>query len=262
MGRGIRLAIFDLGGTIVDKYSLTPFLSFKETLGNHGIRVSTQDIVGDMGMSKYTHIQKILHTHKSDWNKIYNRDPSSDDIDNVYNDFLKVQKEKTKSTMTILPETKVVIDELQKSDIQIAVTTGFDQDTMILVHEKLTNHGIHIPENLMISSTCMNIPGRPDPGMIHELTKRANINNNSQVVKIDDTPVGIKEGIYAGCWTIGVCRWSVHMGVEEPSQMHAIDEYHDFRLQKLSRAYRILKDAGAHYVVSDLYGVVELARDL
>ena len=52
------------------------------------------------------------------------------------------------------------------------------------------------------------------------------------------------------------------MGVEEPSQMHAVDEYHDFRLQKLSRAYRILKDAGAHYVVSDLYGVAELARDL
>ena len=141
MGRGIRLAIFDLGGTIVDKYSLTPLLSFRETFHRHGILVSTEEIVQDMGMSKYEHIQKLVNTHKYHWNTLYDRDPSKTDVTNMYNDFLSIQKENTKSTMTILPETRVVIDELQKSDIKIAVTTGFDQDTMILVHEKLKNHG-------------------------------------------------------------------------------------------------------------------------
>ena len=38
----IRACIFDLGGTIVDRYSLTPFLSLKKVFRNYNISVTNK----------------------------------------------------------------------------------------------------------------------------------------------------------------------------------------------------------------------------
>tara|TARA_B100001123_G_C15104109_1_gene944766 strand:- start:744 stop:974 length:231 start_codon:yes stop_codon:yes gene_type:complete len=55
----IRACIFDLGGTIVDKYSLTPLLSFKQIFASRGINVSHKMVIKDMGKHKYDHINII-----------------------------------------------------------------------------------------------------------------------------------------------------------------------------------------------------------
>ena len=57
----IRLCIFDLGGTIVDKYSLSPFVSLKHAFKSKRINVKNHLIYKDMGMSKREHIQEILN---------------------------------------------------------------------------------------------------------------------------------------------------------------------------------------------------------
>ena len=57
----IRLAVFDLGGTIVDKYSLSPFISLKHAFKNKGIKIPNKLIFKDMGKSKLEHINDILN---------------------------------------------------------------------------------------------------------------------------------------------------------------------------------------------------------
>ena len=56
----IRACIFDLGGTIVDRYSRTPFISLKNTFNKYGIILSDKLIYKDMGMYKLNHIQEIM----------------------------------------------------------------------------------------------------------------------------------------------------------------------------------------------------------
>lgn len=49
-------------------------------------------------------------------------------------------------------------------------------------------------------------PSRPRPFMIHKNLENLNIRNPIQVIKIDDTIVGIEEGLNADCITVGVAR--------------------------------------------------------
>ena len=53
----IRLVVFDLGGTIVDKYSLSPFISLRQAFQKKGLIIPNKLIYKDMGMNKYDHIQ-------------------------------------------------------------------------------------------------------------------------------------------------------------------------------------------------------------
>ena len=73
----IRACIFDLGGTIVDKYSRTPFLSLKYTFRNIKINVPNDLIYKDMGLSKQEHIMNILNDPiiSSDFKKLYHKNP-------------------------------------------------------------------------------------------------------------------------------------------------------------------------------------------
>ena len=70
----IRACIFDLGGTIVDKYSLTPLLSFKQIFASRGINVSHKMVIKDMGKHKYDHINIMLNepSVKCQWFHKYN----------------------------------------------------------------------------------------------------------------------------------------------------------------------------------------------
>ena len=72
------------------------------------------------------------------------------------------------------------------------VTTGFNKQNMLLAKEKLEKENIMIDN--YVSSTCLNLPSRPDPSMIIENMKRLNVLTLRDLVKIDDTVVGIQEG--------------------------------------------------------------------
>ena len=73
----IRLCVFDLGGTIVDKYSLTPFLSLQKIFSDKHVNISNSLIFKDMGKSKREHITDIVNNKsvKYQWERIYKRKP-------------------------------------------------------------------------------------------------------------------------------------------------------------------------------------------
>ncbi|TCR87676.1 hypothetical protein [Rhizobium sp. BK376] len=77
------------------------------------------------------------------------------------------------------------------------------------------------------------------------------------VVKVDDTGVGIDEGVAAGCWTVGVALSGNEAGLT-PSELAA--QSPDQRSEVCSRASAALKERGAHYIidtVADLLPVIE-----
>ena len=56
----IKACIFDLGGTIVDRYSLTPFLSLRKVFSDKCVNVRDELLFKDMGKSKKEHINEII----------------------------------------------------------------------------------------------------------------------------------------------------------------------------------------------------------
>ena len=87
----VRACIFDLGGTIVDRYSITPLKSLIETFKRHNINISNDLIFKDMGIDKRIHIENILDDTNiyQKWFKQYKRNPEYDDVLKLHQIFKK-----------------------------------------------------------------------------------------------------------------------------------------------------------------------------
>ena len=57
----IKGCIFDLSGTVVDRYSLTSFLSLKKIFYNKGIYLTNNIIFKNIELNKKDHIRNILY---------------------------------------------------------------------------------------------------------------------------------------------------------------------------------------------------------
>ena len=264
----IKGCIFDLGGTIVDKYSLTPLLSFKQIFINRGITVYHKMITKDMGKNKLNHIESILNEPyiKNQWIHIYNNKPNNSDIDELYNEFKIIQCENTIKYMGILPATKSTIDLLQnKYKIKVGITTGFDKETTDNVITKLLKNDIYVDS--YVSSTCLDKPGRPEPYMIEENMKRLKIDNSNEIIKVDDTNVGIEEGLNAKCWTVGVAEWSINMDVECFGELDELEynhvlKNHKLKNQKLKESRLQLEKSNPHFIIDSLYKLPQIINNI
>ena len=246
----IRGCIFDLGGTIVDRYSLTPFLSLKKAFLNNGIHVNNDIIFKDMGKSKKDHIIDILINKDitNQWINLKKYRPTKKDSELLFNEFNDIQLDYSKNLITILPETKNCIDFLRNKNIKIGATTGFNKENMNIIKNKLEFNNIFIDN--YVSSSCIDKPSRPHPHMINKNLEMLNIANPRKVIKVDDTLVGIQEGINANCITVAVARWSVNMGI---NNIQDAFEFSDFDVYgNLKKSREILNDSGADYVINTL----------
>ena len=267
----IKACIFDLGGTIVDHYSLTPLIAFRKAFKNRGVELCPSLIRQDMGLNKMDHIDKIFEDSnvRKQWfgrnlEKIDDRTKKE-----LFKNFSNIQKIETIERMKIIPQTKKCIQYLQDNDILTGVTTGFDYEQTMRVKSLLEVGNIYLDS--YVSSTCLEKPARPKPYMIHKNMDNLDISDSRRIIKIDDTVSGIQEGLNAGCLTVGVARGSIYMGVDKYEDMMRLDNvimdgsnnyslnYHNQK-EKLKKSREILEKSGAHYVIDtleELPGIIE-----
>ncbi len=246
----IRACIFDLGGTIVDRYSRTPFLSLKNAFQKRNIRIDDRLIFKGMGMHKLEHIKEILKDPYVclDWMNEYGVIPTNGEEQEIYNSFNEIQKINTKNYMDVLPETTGTIQYLQEHNIKTGVTTGFNKGIMNIIKDQLNKGDIYIDN--FVSSTCLNAPSRPHPYMIYENMEQLQVNNPKNIIKVDDTQNGIMEGKNAGCITVGVYKWSTYMKICEID-----DEYiltNDEMEYKLNESKNKLSEANPDFLIRSL----------
>lgn len=207
----VRACIFDLGGTIVDKYSLIPFKSYKRAFKKHNIHIDNKLIINDIDINEKQHIKNILNDKYiiSFWRQHYKRHPSNNDIKNIYNDF-KYNTDILAKNINIIPETKYIINYLKDNNILVGTTTSFGKNTTDIISDVLKQNDVFIDN--FVSSDCVPInTRRPNSGMIYRNLSDFNININDRIIKVDDSNTGIIEGKRAGCITVGVSRWSIYM---------------------------------------------------
>jgi len=240
----IKACVFDLGGTIVDKYSLSPLVSLQKAFSLKKIFVPNKLIIQDMGTRKFKHIQLLCNENLINTQfRIHNdRDISTVDMESIYNDFNDIQIQHMRLYLNVIPETSYIMRYLQDHSIKTGITTGFNKEQMDIAINLLRNN--HIKIDSTVSSDFIS---RPHPYMIHTNMKQLQIEDPTQVIKIDDTCVGIQEGINAGCYTVGVARWSVNMN------MFSLDALtKDDIKNKLIISRKTLQDAGADFVIDSL----------
>jgi phosphonoacetaldehyde hydrolase len=239
--------IFDWAGTLVDSGSRSPIIAFQSALHKHGLVVPTSDIAKHMGMGKRAHLEHIF--------KSMGLTPKSRDVDRIYADYQAEQLELLKMPEFTQPLRRVesTLKYLQtKYDIQLGLTTGFNDLMHKQIIKTLTDNGSELPKllnpNLCIPTESP-IRGRPYPDALRAIKRRLHLDpmrEASQVWKIDDTRVGLEEGLYAKCTSIGVYQHSnyndstLHKIMSSPLEVNKYQTHVDGVAEELNNAHLLL----------------------
>lgn len=256
----VTACVLDWSGTVCDKYTMAPAVTFQKTFAEHGIHVSIDQCREPMGMRKDLHLHHMLFNDgdiQQQWSLKYKRRPKESDVESLYSTFIPLQMLSLKEHAKLIPGTRETFETLQgEHGIKMGSTTGFTRQMIDILNHEAKLQGVVLDSTVggdEVEHGC-----RPSPHMLFQNLDNMDIDDVHTVVKVDDTVGGIQEGKNAGCWTVGVSRYSNYMNIDSEEHERSLTS------EQLEERNQVSADklqaAGAHYVIdsiADLPSVVE-----
>jgi len=240
--RKLKGVIYDWAGTLCDRGSLSPVLSFIDAFQRVHINITMKEARTFMGLNKKEHIIKILELPSV---KIQCKDNTIHNPDHIYYNYKIIQKDTL--VTTAIDGAIFATNIVRRLGLKNGVTTGYTKDLSDIVLNSITKQNVII-DNVVASDEVKY--GRPHPYMIFKCLENMNIMRPSSIVKIGDTISDMEEGINAGCWTIGVSKWSNETNYESYQDIE--DATENEIVKRSEHAKSVLYDAGADFVIDDL----------
>ena len=246
----VQAVILDWSGTTADAYVVAPAVVFVEVFARQGVEISMAEARGPMGLRKDLHIKALTEVPAiaERWRSIKGKPPGDADVAAMFADFVPLQLDCLRNYTTLLPGVAEVVQRLQARGIKIGSTTGFTRAMVDILEEEAARQGYR-PDS-SVAGDEVEHGARPAPHMIYRNLDRLGVHSIRTVVKVDDTTSGVGEAVNAGCWGIGVARYSNYMDVDTPEQGAALPEAEVAR--RLAHTRALLAESGAHYVLDSL----------
>lgn len=257
----IKLAVFDFSGTTTGSGVISVVEAMITTFKTMGITITEEEARLPMGKHKKVHIGLIceMQSVKDKWHTVHNKYPDNLDVNVLFDHFQPIQLDMIDRYETIIPGTIEALTEIKSMNIDRGSSTGFTREMVNRILEKNKELIDVMPYTCAANEVNK---ARPYPFMIHKNMEHYGIENPHNVVKIDDTEDGMREGFNAGTWTIGVIDHSSNMGL---SYNEIIDlkirfpkEYEEI----YQRNKHKMKVAGAQFVVPDITYVPDTIRKI
>ena len=186
----IKLAVFDIAGTtLADDHAVA--VSFQRAFHQSGFAIEAEQARPWMGYKKTEAIRIMLEQ--------IGVGPTPVLIDQIHTDFVAAMKDHYlhADSISTTPGAEEIFRLLKEKDIRIAVNTGFSREIADAILQRLQWKERGLIDDSIASDEVE--AGRPDPAMIRELMRRADVKDATQVIKIGDTEVDVNEGREAGC---------------------------------------------------------------
>ena len=256
----VQAVILDWSGTTADAYVVAPAVVFVEVFKRQKVEISMLEARGPMGLRKDLHIKALTEVDeiKERWKKIHGKYPEQSDVDRMFADFVPLQLDCLRKYTTLLPGVAEVTQRLQKQGIKIGSTTGFVRSMVDILEEDSAKQG-YKPDASVAGDEVTN-GARPSPHMVYKNLDMLNITPIQSVVKVDDTTSGVGEAVNAGCWGIGVTRYSNYMNVDTPEDGKKLSE--DEIKKRVAKTKDILEKAGAHYILESIADIEPVIEDI
>ncbi|MCP4295164.1 MAG: phosphonoacetaldehyde hydrolase [Proteobacteria bacterium] len=257
----IKGVILDWSGTTADAYVLAPAVVFVEVFKRQNVSISMEEARGPMGLRKDLHILELTRVPeiRDRWKGVHGKYPEQNDVDRMFEDFVPLQLDCLRTYTQLLPGAADAVNKLQKEyGIKVGSTTGFLRSMVDILEEDAAKQG-YIPDASVAGDEVEN-GARPKPFMVYKNLDLLDIHPIQSVVKVDDTVSGVGEALEAGCWGVGVARYSNYMNInslEEADNMPA--EEIQVRLEKTRD---ILVKSGAHYVIDSIVELPAVIDDI
>ena len=96
------------------------------------------------------------------------------------------------------------VNYIQKEmGMKIGSTTGFTT-AMVDILKEIAKEAGYVPDAYVAADEVPQ--ARPYPYMVWSNCIKLDVNPIQAVLKVDDTADGVREGILAGCWSVGLAR--------------------------------------------------------
>ena len=241
----LRAVIFDWAGTVVDFGSRAPVFAVLRTFEAASVPLTEEEARGPMGMAKRDHLRAVMELPRvaAKWQEVHGEPPDERAIDRLYASFLETQPRLLVEYSKLIPGCLETVQECRRRGMKIGSTTGYTRELMDLLEPAVHEQGFR-PDAMVCAS---DVPeGRPAPWMCFENARRLESYPMEAFVKVDDTTVGIEEGLNAGMWTVGVAKSGNLVGLSEQgyNRLPALEQQ-----TQLTAAYHKLYAAGAHTVI-------------
>ncbi|HHI69497.1 MAG TPA: phosphonoacetaldehyde hydrolase [Rhodobacteraceae bacterium] len=256
----VQALVLDWSGTIADAYVIAPAVVFVEVFKNQGVEISMEEARGPMGLRKDLHIKKLTEDPviAERWKSIKGKYPDQSDVDAMFKDFVPAQLDCLRKYTTLLPGVKDVLVALQKLGIKIGASTGFVRSMVDVLLEDCIKQGF-TPDATVAGDEVIN-GARPAPHMVWKNLDLMNISEIKSVVKCDDTVSGVGEALNAGCWGVGLVRYSNYMNINSLDEEATLSEAEIQR--RMDHTRKILEQSGAHYVIDSLVELPAVIDDI
>jgi len=254
----VKAVIFDWAGTVVDYGSLAPMGAFVETFEEFGVSITIDEARGPMGIAKRPHIAALMALPRvgAAWTAKYGRARNEADIDAVYDVFVPKNIRVAASYSQVIPGVSDVVSALRADDIRIGTTTGYTREIIDEIVPGAARQGF-APDSIVCTGDTPE--GRPSPYMIYRSLPQLGVWRAKDAIKVDDTEVGIEEGINGGTWAVGVAVSGNAFGMtEEDVKALPPGEF----MRRRAAAAKRLTAAGAHYVVDSVADLLPVVYDV
>jgi phosphonoacetaldehyde hydrolase len=257
---GVRAAIFDLSGTVIDHGSRGPVIAFVELFARHGVAITEQEARRPMGAHKLDHIWAMLSDPSvaERWAQANGATPDRAVLDKLYAEFTPLQIEVLERHCEVLPGVPEVTSELTRRGIRFASTTGFDTGMMAGLIRSANANGYN-PE-IFVGPDLVG-GGRPAPWMAHYAARHMGVYPMRTFVKVGDTPADIAEAQNAGMWAVSIVVTGNEIGLSK-EQLDAVPE--TVKQELFAAARSKFESLGAHYVIdatADLLPVIDAINE-
>lgn len=250
----LKAVIFDWAGTMIDFGSFAPMGVFVEAFRRFDVEATIPEARAPMGLPKWDHIDAMLKAPRlsAEWARVHGALPTPADVDRVYEVFVPMNEEVVADYATLVPGAKDTLDWLAARGIKVGSTTGYTRSIMERVAPVAAAQG-YSPLNMVCADDLPE--GRPGPLGMYQCFIDLAVYPPSAVLKVDDTPPGIAEGVAAGCPTVGVAL-SGNIAGMSPEELAALSA--EERAAIRAKATAILKDAGATHVIDSVADLPDL----
>ncbi|MEE9586684.1 MAG: phosphonoacetaldehyde hydrolase [Hyphomicrobiaceae bacterium] len=256
----VKALVLDWSGTTADAYVVAPAVVFVEVFKNQGVEIAMSEARGPMGLRKDLHIKALTEDPeiRERWMRVHDDYPDQNDVDRMFEDFVPLQLDCLRGYAKLLPGVAEVTQRLQAQGVKIGSSTGFTRPMVDILEEEAAKQGYR-PDASVAGDEVIH-GARPAPHMVYRNLDLMGVHPIQSVVKVDDTVSGIGEALNAGCWGVGVVRYSNYMDVDTPEQGEQLSK--DEIERRMAKTRDILEKAGAHYVIDNLADIEPVIEDV
>ncbi|AMC34810.1 phosphonoacetaldehyde hydrolase [Janthinobacterium sp. B9-8] len=255
----IQAVIFDWAGTVLDFGSFAPTQVLIEAFAGFGIEISLAEARVPMGMAKWDHIKALgqLPTVAARWQAKFDRSMTDADVDALYAAFMPLQIAKVGQYSLPIHGALDVMAALRAKGIKIGSCTGYPRQVMKALLPIARERG-YAPD-CVVAADDLKAGARPGPWMALQNVIELAVSDVAACVKVDDTAVGIDEGLNAGMWTVGLSVTGNEVGVTaaEWADLSPAEQ-----AKKRAVAVDTLSRAGAHYVIDSIADLLPVLADI